>query len=484
MVGGGTVEVQLAQPHPKYSYNEDYQRKLAALMVRDPVFLLSYPDVIDPLFFDYEYLASIVRITKEFTEKFSVVPTRESLQQSVVEYCTKFGIDTQNRDYIIGHIDFLYNLDLSDAPSVREKIVKFGKRQALRAATVQCAELVLKEGEYDKARNIIDRALRVGEDVNDLGMNFFTKVDQLPSLIAADSAYSVVKRVPTGFPTLDKMSMGGPGRRQVWVVLGMAGGGKTAWKINIGAAALKRGLPVFHYTLGDLQEVDVGLRYAARLTGMTQEEVMAGETQYYERAARLASTDMFLLVKYYPSQVATVNTIRAHLSQSRAVLGVKPALIIVDYADELAEMRTDNLYYAAGQVYSNLNQLASDFDSLVWTGSQVNRYSPKETEEDLIKKENVSDSWMKAAKADGMVSVNQTQKEYQEGRGRVWVDKVRRGKSFRRFPVTIDLYRCLIRESNEEFKPPPPAPAQITVPPPVFGTPQLPGFPASPPRVF
>jgi KaiC/GvpD/RAD55 family RecA-like ATPase len=402
------------------------------------------------MYFDYDYLISIIRIVREFVEQYGIVPTRETMSQSIVDYSQKYSVDKNTIDLMLQQLDVLYHMDLSDGPAIKDRLIQFGKRQALRAATLQCATLVHKDESFEKAREIIDQALRVGENVNDLGLNFFGNVENLPSLIASDSAYSVVKRVPTMFPTLDAATNGGPGRKQVWVIMGLAGGGKSTVLVNFGVAAIKRGMCVVHYTLGDLQEVDVGLRYAARFTGVKQSDIVAGNEQFRDRAKNIAGMQRQLLIKYYPSQVASVSTLRSHLSQARTVMGFCPALVIVDYADELKEMRHDDLYQAAGHVYSSLNQLGADFDALVWTGSQVGRYSPKSSDEDLITKENISDSWKKAAKADGMISINQTRSEYEDGRGRIWIDKVRRGKSFKKFCISVDLERSLIREVEDK----------------------------------
>lgn len=465
-----------------YGFSKDYQTKIASLIIRDPTFLLQYPDVINPTYFEYEHLVSIVRIVIDFAQKYSMIPTKESLQEEIVNYCNSYKIDAQTREKILSNIDDLFRIDISDAAAMRDKIISFGKKQAFRGAILECATIVNTDEDYERGRVIVDKALRVGENVNDVGTNFFADVETLPSLLAQDSVYSKIKRVRTMLPTLDKLSQGGPGRKQVWTVLGLPGGGKSSLLLNIAVAGLKSSLCVAHYTLGDLQEEDVSLRYAARLTGLDQDNIIQGCTEYYERITRYKHLGHNLFIKYYPSQVASVDTIRAHLSHLRSVMNFNVSIIIIDYADELAEMRSENMYFAAGQTYAKLNQLASDFDSIVWTASQVNRYSPKENEEDLIKKENVSDSWLKAAKADGIISINQTQNEYERGLGRIWVDKVRRGTSFRKFHVSVDLSKCTIREIQPEkikradpqttsqplVPPPPPVPSCYTSALPTF----------------
>ena len=101
-----------------------------------------------------------------------------------------------------------------------------------------------------------------------------------------------------------------------------------------------------------------------------------------------------------------------------------------------------------GRVYSELSRLGSDFNSLIWTASQVQRTKNEET---VIKQDNVADSWRKAHKADGIISLNQTIDEYRAGRMRLWVDKVRRARK-KNFLVHLhcDFDISYMRELSED----------------------------------
>ena len=72
-----------------------------------------------------------------------------------------------------------------------------------------------------------------------------------------------------------------------------------------------------------------------------------------------------LVVKYYPTKSATVNTIKAHLDRVQ-MMGYKPDMIVVDYADLLRGAgRTQDLRHELGNIYEDLRGMAGEYLSLI-----------------------------------------------------------------------------------------------------------------------
>ena len=432
-----------------YEYSEKFQRRIAALCLQDISFLRDYYDVIDPKYFDFDYLSSIVRVCTGLVEKHNELPSSAVLIEEMKDFCTKYKIGRDEQREIIDKIEELYGLPVRDTEAIKNRVIRFGKRQALKLAVLEVADLVDKDSEFDRAIEIVGGALAVGENANKLGMQLFGNFSKLPKIANESSTYGKKVKIPTNLKTLDNCVWGGPGCGEVWVLMGLPGSGKSQTLVNFGAAAINRGFPVAHVTIGDLDEVDVSIRYAARLSGYSMSEVITETDRYMRRAKKLdALMDRYLRVKFYPSSTATPATVRAYLQKLWIVDDIRPKMLIIDYPDEFRPY-TDNDYQNMGRIYSELMAIAAEFGCLTWVASQVRRWRP-EKDGDVIMMDNIADSWKKAAKADGIVSITKTYEEHKRQRARIWIDKVRRGHSQELVRVAIDWSMCYLRQLTEE----------------------------------
>lgn len=432
-----------------FGFDEEFQKKIVSAALKDPVFLLQYGDVLLPSYFDFDYLASVMRIALELAEKFNQVPTKVSVVEEVKEFCKKFNLDDANRDFLLNKIEEVYRAEIADFDFIQHKVVTFGQRQSLRAAILQVVSLLrddTSDAAYDKASQIVENAVRTGYNTRDLGLSLYPNLERLPELYKASPSSGA--KIPTGFPTLDSLTNGGPSRGEVWAIVGLSGRGKSVFLVNIGAAALKNGFAVIHITVGDLNQLDVAVRYAARLTMSTTQEVILGAEAYRKRAKIIARYNPHLHIKYFASDSANMGHVRSYISKVRAVEGFEQALTIVDYPEELQMPVEGNLYLSGGQNYSSLGRMAVEFNSLFWVASQPNNWIPK-FDKDVIKESNLSESRKKLHKLDGMCSWNMDDEDELLGNGRLWVGKVRRGKSHRLIPCSHDLDRMLIRENTQ-----------------------------------
>jgi len=80
-----------------------------------------------------------------------------------------------------------------------------------------------------------------------------------------------------------------------------------------------------------------------------------------------------LLIKYFPTKSATVQTLSSHLNQIE-LQGITPDLVIVDYADILRGIGTEKRHILEN-IYEDLRGLAGEYEVPIWTASQANRSS-------------------------------------------------------------------------------------------------------------
>jgi hypothetical protein len=418
-----------------YQFGESFQYRVAALILRDPTFLRDYQDVINPKYFEYPSITSIIRLGVDSYNKHNQVPTKDTLLKKLEDFCISFKINDTERSTYVEAIDRVYSIDLSDSEIVRDDVIRFGKDQALKSGILEAVELIGKPDKYDKIRDIFNKALTVGTNTNDLGINFFQNLNNIASIIKKTN--SPENKIKTLIPLFDVMTQGGPSRKEIWAVMGLPAVGKTQFLVNLGAAAITQGFTVVHITIGDMTEEDIFVRYASRFTFISTDEVLRLSEGFLRRIDKFKQyTDRYLKIKYYPSATVTPETIRSYLSKLQTVDGVQLALVIVDYPDEFKPY-CDDTYQNGGKQYSELSKITSDFNVLMWVASQVGRSNLKNPD-DIVRMTNIADSWKKAMKVDGLCSLNQTIDEYKANLVRLWLDKVRRGSRFALIDLEVD----------------------------------------------
>ena len=233
---------------------------------------------------------------------------------------------------------------------------------------------------------------------------------------------------------------------ELGVVVAPAGIGKS-WTLQaLGSEVVRQGKTVVHYTL-ELNENYVGLRYDSIFSGVT-----TGNIKYHKEDVekKLQSLPGKLLIKYFPTKAASVNTIGAHLKQIE-LSGVDIDMVIVDYADIL--MPTGNFKekrHAIGTIYEDLRGLAGELEIPIWTASQANRSA---LEEDVIGADKVSEDYSKVMTADFVISMSRKVEDKIANTGRFHVIKNRFGIDGVTYPSTINTNIGVVKihEGSSQF---------------------------------
>ena len=157
-----------------------------------------------------------------------------------------------------------------------------------------------------------------------------------------------------------------------------------------------------------------------------------------------------LLIKYFPTKAATVQTLGAHLKQIE-LSGTKPDIVLVDYADIL--MPTGNFRerrHAIGNIYEDLRGLAGELELPIWTASQANRSA---LEEDVIGADKVAEDYSKVMTADFVMSMSRKVEDKIANTGRFHVIKNRFGVDGMTYPSTINtnIGQVQIFEGSSQF---------------------------------
>jgi replicative DNA helicase len=400
-------------------YGQSFQAKVISALLTDVRMMDTLCEIIDKKFFESDANKWIVQEIKDYYDEYKKEPTLDvfkgqvskldnpSLKKSVVEQLKT--VYTQ-----IGQDDFEY---------VKNEFTSFCINQNMKNVILQSVDL-LKSGNYDRIKDLVDKAMKVGVE-SDLGMDYLLDFEERFSDTGRET-------VATGWDCIDDLMGGGIGPGELGVVVAPSGVGKTWALAALGAAAVRAGKTVVHYTL-ELSQHYVGLRYDTVFTHIPSTDLKEKKDEVFAKLKRLPGK---LKVKYFPPKGASSKTIQLHIEKMIAA-GNKPDLIIVDYADLLLSHsnKTDSTYAEQGGVYIDLRGMSGELQIPIWTASQTNRSA---IDSEVIEADKIADSYAKVMNADFIMSLSRKAKDKLNNTARVHIMKNRFGQDGITFPTKMD----------------------------------------------
>jgi replicative DNA helicase len=282
---------------------------------------------------------------------------------------------------------------------------------------------------YESIADGIKKAVMVGT-APALGHDFFNDYE---------ARFTRLQRncVPTGIDELDKKDIfnGGLGAGEIGVIVAPTGVGKSHFLTMLGSNALRHNVDVLHYTF-ELSETAVGVRYDSNLCDIESNNVIESKDKILDayKGMKLGR----LIIKEFPTNTASIYTIRSHIERLD-VKGFKPGLVIIDYADIMRSTRQfDSLRHELKLIYEELRGFATEKHIPIWTASQSNKEG---SNSDIVDLSNMAEAYGKAMVADVVLSISRRAHEKSTGWGRLFVAKNRAGRDGLVYPVKIDTAR-------------------------------------------
>ncbi len=421
-------------------YNKQFQEKIFQSLLSDSDWACQMVEVMRADFFELVYLKFLCEKYFSYYFKYKCFPTSQLLVSIIKESFQDEGDDLLKNQVI----EFLHRMKKNPHPGdlayVKEKILDFCKRQAFKEALEKSVELI-SEDKFDHVLTLMKNAVSIGLP-NTAGHDFFEDIE---------ARFVKINRAvcPTGIPQVDAPDIlnGGLGRGEIGIVTANTGVGKSHWLVAMGANAMRVGKNVLHYTF-ELTEQAVGLRYDSNLCNINSSEVINQKERvidFYEKNSDLGR----LIIKEYPTNSASVVTIRNHIDKL-LLRGFKPNVLIIDYADIMRSTRAyDSLRHELKLIYEELRNLAMELNIPIWTASQANRDS---SNSEIVGLENMSEAYGKAMVADFVVTLSRKPMEKATGSGRLFIAKNRAGKDGIVFPIQLDTSMSKVEVLNEEVQ--------------------------------
>lgn len=411
-------------------YGVSFQIKVLSSLLKHKEFLHGVYDILNPDEFDNPAHKWIIQETLKYYSKYHTNPTPEYLSVEVKKIdneVLKISIAEQLRESLKAINE--------DRDYVETEFSNFCRNQQLKKALMSSVELLTK-GQYDDIRSMIDQALKAGQS-RDIGHEYEKDVE---------TRYRAEERkaIPTNWNHINNLLMGGLGAGDLGMVLGSPGGGKSWFLINLGAAAVKAGFNVCHYTL-ELSQDYVGKRYDSVFTGIEFQKIHLHRPEIEKVVEGLKGK---LIIKEYPMGKTTPSTIETHI-QKCETLGHKPDIVIIDYVDLLrSKVKSAERKDEIDDVYTAIKGLARQIKTPIWTVSQVNRMGSKD---DIIEADKIAGSYDKIMIADFAMSLSRKRSDKLNGTGRVHVIKNRFGSDGMTFSAMINTGNGHIDISDTEL---------------------------------
>lgn len=409
-------------------FGKNFQENLCHLMLKDRVFCDQLSEVLDVDFLQYEHLKVFTNMLLDYREKYRQHPSYETMATNITSGVSGYtdALQKQIRQF---YAKVINTHEIDGEQFVKDNAIDFCRKQVLKRAMLKSVRL-LKSSSFEEIQKVIEEAMKLGTNV-DFGHDYHMDIDD---------RFRIRSRNPitTGWNRIDEICQGGLGKSELGVAIAPTGAGKSMLMVHLGATALKEGKTVVYYTL-ELADTVVGQRFDSCITGIKLNDLLRNKFNIVEKVKDIKG---HLIIKEYPTKSASTQTLVSHIERLKK-RGIKPDMVIVDYADLLRPVKTygEKRHDLEG-IYEELRSIAQTYECPVWTCSQTNRGG---LNAEVITMESISEAFNKCFVADFIFSLSRTAQDKQANTGRFFIAKNRNGPDGLVFPIFMDTSNVSIK---------------------------------------
>jgi replicative DNA helicase len=429
-----------------YHISDNTKRGCLYLLKKDIEFFSEIVPLLKPDYFDFPAYKNVFLGVRNYYDKYRKLPSDSILPDFInasVSGAVDTGIDYENT---LAEINTIDKSCLGDREFLLDTVEEFARQKAMDGAVRKAMVILNEEGDIAEVEELVKNALLVNRNV-DVGQDYFEEVQ---ARLLRSYQENNERKISTVFTTHDRHLEGGLASKELAIVVAPPGVGKSLYLVNQGANAIYDGKNVLYVSLEMSQDKIAG-RFDSVLTEIRNTDLKKPHAQLKlkDRLKEVKTkTNGRLIIKEFPTGASNVNQLRALLVQLRLHKDFVPDLIIVDYLELLRPNRMiESEYQAQQRIAEELRGLAVEHKCLVWTASQTNRQARRVN---IITDAELGDSYGKIRPADWVISLNQTQEEYDEGQMRVFVIKARDSKQHYLINIGIDYTTLQMREPSHE----------------------------------
>lgn len=436
---------------PKYSWDDNFQRRIVGLILTDTYFLVQARSLILPEYFSNECHSEIIKICLENFEKYKVKAEIFVIEQALYEKVK--SRDEAVRNYYKSELENIQEFfvpEISSREVLLDKITFFAKIQALKVAIEKAQRELKNNSESDDVwANIyenIHKAMLVNKNF-DIGFEYFINLEMFFAKLVENN--NPKEKFTSGFPKIDNaLAGGGLQRGEIYSWIGLPGKGKSLALVKAAVENVKNNKKVLYITI-EMDWVGICQRFTSQFSEKPFNFLLNNKDDIINLMnlhVKNTEDKNLLVVKQFASGSVDVNDIRAFVSQL-GLYGYKPDMIIIDYVGEMKDTPNIPSWESKYRIMRDLRGLAMEREFCCITCIQPSKSAAEIDSGGFIDEGNIGGSFDQFKPLDGLWSINQTNEEKDGSVGRIFIIKHRNGKSRFHFHVnfnynTLSMYEC------------------------------------------
>lgn len=423
-------------PLSEFNFDNNFQVGILALLLKDKNSMVAFRHLLVPNYFSDPILRQLSEWLFNYFDHYSITPQIVVMRQMVKAYCEQIVSLRNSVDLYLMWVDRLAGFDLSDAEYYKQKIHQFVTQREYMLAVMRCAEKLKNEKEIENIPDIILKAQqRLAKVHGDGGIRGFGMTDEERYKILFEQP--IRDCIPSMWSNFTQFC-GGYGRKELTVFAGSPNRGKTWVLCHAAVSALMCGRRVIYYT-AEMSEVLILTRIYRIMMGFTDDEMKGNISQLNMCVANLRNMGAEILIKDMNGK--RIMDIRDHLLGVNATYGWYPDMVVVDYADRMTggmDDESEQYRHRIRNIYEQLRNMAVHYNMAVVSASQLNRGGDRKDKPTIA---DLAECWDKAAIADVIWMLGQTEDEFAINRMRLINAKNRNMERGRIIPLQLDLVR-------------------------------------------
>jgi len=239
------------------------QDEFVFLCITDSEFLKICRNSVPTKYFSSQVTEDFIRICYSYYDQFGEAP-KDHFHDELARFLNDASED---KKYLYStYAGKISGMECPNKKYVLSRINKFIRAQEWSAAAIRFSEMVAR-GEFEKSREFIQRALRVGIESEELGINYLSN---FPPSYYSESGGPKEVVIPSGFPIIDEQIKGFYRGQFITVFAGYKVG-KTWAGVHFGKEGLIHGRKVLHIT-HEISAEELEMRYDMALGALTSKD--------------------------------------------------------------------------------------------------------------------------------------------------------------------------------------------------------------------